>query len=138
MKRYLADTVAMVAFSTAVGAFVEVVVTGLTIEQSVRIRLAAVPIMLVTGRPYGIYRDWLFRLLSTKTTSPLKAVAIDTLANLTFQIPVYACLLALNGATIGQIFTAVGSILLILLLSGRPYGVFLVWCRRLFRVTPEA
>ena|SRR5215213_6949128 len=138
MKRYLADTVAMVAFSTTVGAFVEVVVTGLTIEQSVRIRLAAVPIMLVTGRPYGIYRDWLFRLLSTKSTSPLKAVAIDTLANLTFQIPVYACLLALNGATIGQIFTAVGSILLILLLSGRPYGVFLVWCRRLFRVTPEA
>ena len=29
MKRYLADTVAMVAFSTAAGAFVEIVVTGL-------------------------------------------------------------------------------------------------------------
>ena len=136
MKRYLVDTFAVVAFSTMVGAFVEVVVTGLTIEQSVRIRLAAVPIMLVTGRPYGIYRDWLFRLLSNKNSGPLKTTAIDTLANMTFQIPVYACLLALNGATIGQIFTAVGSILLILLLSGRPYGVFLVWCRRLFRVTP--
>jgi len=136
MKRYLADTFAMVVFSTMVGAFVEVVITGLTIEQSVRIRLAAIPIMLVTGRPYGIYRDRLFRLLSNKNTGPLKTTAIDTLANMTFQIPVYACLLALNGATIGQIFTAVGSILLILLLSGRPYGVFLVWCRRLFGVTP--
>jgi hypothetical protein len=51
MKRYLADTFAMAAFSTTVGAFVEVVITGLTVEQSVRIRLAAVPIMLVTADP---------------------------------------------------------------------------------------
>ena len=90
MKRDLADTFAVVAFSTTVDAFVEVVITGLTVEQSVRIRLAAVPIMLVTGRPYGIYRDWLFRLLSNKNTSSLKATAIDTLANMTFQIPVYS------------------------------------------------
>jgi hypothetical protein len=131
MKRYLADTFAMVIFSTIVGAFVEVVVAGLTPEQSARIRLAAVPVMLLAGRPYGIYRDWLFRLLGKMNSGPFKTTALDTFANVTFQVPVYACLLALNGATASQILTAVSSVILIIILSGRPYGLFLVWFRRL-------
>jgi hypothetical protein len=99
MKRYVADTFAMVIFSTIVGAFVEVVVAGLTLEQSATIRLAAVPVMLLAGRPYGICRDWLFRLLGKMNSGPFKTAVLDTFANVTFQVPVYACLLALNGAT---------------------------------------
>lgn len=135
MRRYLADTFAMVIFSTIVGAFVEVVVAGLTLEQSARIRLAAIPVMLLAGRPYGIYRDWLFRLLGNMSSGPFKAAVLDTSANVTFQVPVYSCLLALNRATASQIFTAVSSIILIIILSGRPYGLFLVWFRRLFGVS---
>jgi len=116
MRRYLADTFAMVIFSTIVGAFVEVVVAGLTFEQSARIRLAAIPVMLLAGRPYGIYRDWLFRLLGNMSSGPVKAAVLDTSANVTFQVPVYSCLLALNGATASQIFTAVSSIILIIIL----------------------
>jgi hypothetical protein len=134
MRRYLADTSAMVMFSTFVGPFVELVVAGLTLEQSAGIRLAAISVMLLSGRPYGIYRDRLFKLLGNPYTGVFKAAAIDTLANITFQVPVYSCLLALNGATINQIFSAVSSIILIIILSGRPYGLFLIWCRRLFRV----
>jgi hypothetical protein len=134
MRRYLADTFAMIMFSTFVGAFVELVVVGLTLEQSAGIRLAAFPVMLLSGRPYGIYRDWLFKLLGNPDIGLFKAAAIDTLANITFQVPVYSCLLVLNGATINQVFSAVSSIILIIILSGRPYGLFLIWCRRLFRV----
>lgn len=134
MRRYLADTFAMVIFSTIVGAFVEVVVAGLTLEQSARIRLAAIPVMLLIGRPYGFYRDFVFKLFGDKNTGRIKAAALDTFANMTFQVPVYSCLLALNGATASQILTAVSSILLITILSGRPYGLFLVWFRRLFGV----
>jgi hypothetical protein len=134
MRRYLADTFAMVIFSTIVGAFVEVVVAGLTLEQSARIRLAAVPVMLLAGRPYGVYRDWLFRVLGKMNSGPFKAAVLDTFANVTFQVPVYSCLLALNGASVSQILTAVSSIILIIILSGRPYGLFLVWFRRLFDV----
>lgn len=134
MRRCLADTFAMVIFSTIVGVFVEVVVAGLALEQSARIRLSAIPVMLLAGRPYGMYRDWLFRLLGNKSPGPFKAAVLDTFANVTFQVPVYSCLLALNGATVGQILTAVGSIILIIVLSGRPYGLFLVWIRRLFGV----
>jgi len=39
MRRYLADTFAMVVFST---------LAGLTLEQSASIRLAAIPVMLVS------------------------------------------------------------------------------------------
>jgi hypothetical protein len=134
MRRYLADTFAMVMFSTIVGASVELGLAGLTLGQSVRIRLAAIPVMLLSGRPYGVYRDWLFKLFGNKTMSQLKALAIDTLANTTFQVPLYACLLVVNGATIGQVLTAVSSIIVVTILSGRPYGLFLLWCRRLFGV----
>ncbi|MBO1075511.1 L-alanine exporter AlaE [Roseomonas marmotae] len=134
VRRYLADTFALVVFSVAVGAFVEIVIAGLTFEQSARVRAAAIPVALLTGRPYGIYRDWLFRLLARNGTEPCRAVLIDTLANLSFQVPLYAAILAWNGASLQQISMAAGSILLLLALTGRPYGVFLMWCRKFLGV----
>ena len=122
----------MVIFSTLCGGFVEILVAGLTFEQSLKIRLAAIPIILFAGRPYGIYRDWLFKRLVGEQAAQLKAALIDTFANVTFQVPLYIALLTLNGATIGQVFTAVGSIALITAISGRPYGLFLVSIRKLF------
>lgn len=134
VRRYLADTFAMVVFSVAVGAFVELVITGLTLEQTIRVRAAAIPISLLIGRPYGIYRDWVFRRWGGADRSRLQKTLLDTLANLTFQIPLYALILAWNGAALLQILTAAGSVLVIAGLSGRPYGVFLGRCRRLFGV----
>ncbi|PRE45474.1 L-alanine exporter AlaE [Burkholderia multivorans] len=124
VRRFLADTCAMVVFSIAVGAFVELVITGLIVTQTIRIRAAAVPVSLLVGRPYGMYRDWIFRRLGTSDKTPLKAILLDTFVNVTFQIPLYALILAFNGATLVQIVTAVGSILVIAGLSGRPYGIF--------------
>jgi hypothetical protein len=134
VKRYLADTFAMVVFSIVIGAFVELVITGLTIEQTIKIRAAAIPVSLLIGRPYGIYRDWVFRRVGGAEKTLLQKILLDTFINLTFQIPLYALILALNGATFLQVLTAVTSILVIVGFSGRPYGVFLSGCRRLFRV----
>lgn len=134
MRRYLADTFAMVFFSIAIGAFVELVITGLTIEQTIKIRATAIPVSLLIGRPYGIYRDWVFRRLGSAEKTLLQKTLLDTLINLTFQIPLYVLILTLNGATLLQILTAVSSILVIVGLSGRPYGIFLGGCRWLFKV----
>lgn len=121
-------------FSIVIGAFVELVITGLTIEQTIKTRAAAIPVSLLIGRPYGLYRDWVFRRPgSAEKTLPQK-ILLDTFINLTFQMPLYALILALNGATFLQILTAVSSILVIVSLSGRRYGIFLSGCRRLFRV----
>ena len=134
MRQYLADTFAMIVFSTICGMFVEIVVAGLTLQQSINIRLAAIPIILLAARPYGIYRDWLFRFVTRENESQLMTTSIDTFANVTFQIPLYACLLAFNGATISQVFTAVSSIIIVIIISGRPYGLFLVLIRKMFGI----
>ncbi|MGH6763497.1 MAG: L-alanine exporter AlaE [Phyllobacterium sp.] len=135
MRRFLADTFAMAVFSIVLGAFVELAITGLTLEQTIKIRAAAIPVSLLIGRPYGVYRDWLFnKLTGWGQNSLMFRLFLDTFANLTFQIPLYAMILAINGADRAQIFTAVGSILVITGISGRPYGIFLNICRRWFGV----
>lgn len=136
MKRYLADTFAMIVFSTVCGAFIEIVIAGLSIDQSMRIRIAAIPIILFAGRPYGLYRDWLFKLLggNGNKVGELKSTVIDTFANFSFQITLYLILLFINGATIEQALKAGGSIVVFLIISGRPYGIFLNGCRKLFGV----
>lgn len=137
MKRYFVDTFAMIIFSTVCGAFIEIVIAGLSISQSMRIRIAAIPVILFFGGPYGLYRDWLFRLLGGIEVRELKSAVIDTFANLSFQIVLYLILLFLNGATMEQALKAGGSIMVFLIVSGRPYGIFLNGCRRLFGVNPN-
>jgi hypothetical protein len=134
MKRFLADTFALIVFSTVAGAFVEFLIAGLSASQVLQARLVAVPVILLTARPYGLYRDWLFRAFRARAGGPLRAALIDILAFVSFQVPVYALNLALAGATLGQIAASVASAVVILLISGRPYGLFLDWCRRLFGV----
>ena len=135
LKKFLADTFAMVLFSLIVGGFVELVITGLTLEQTIKIRVTAIPISLIIGRPYGLYRDWIFKTITSKNKTALQTFLLDTFANLTFQIPLYILILLLNGATLVQVFTAVSSILIIVSISGRPYGIFLNFCRKLFGVS---
>ena len=130
-RAFLADTSALLIFSTALGASIEILVAGLTVQQSAGTRLAAIPVILLSGRPYGLYRDWLFRRLAPQKAGRLRAVAIDAIANLSFQMPLYVGLLALNGARAGQIASAVTTALLVLTVSGRPYGLFMLWCRKL-------
>ncbi|MBI0423111.1 L-alanine exporter AlaE [Acinetobacter sp. V91_7] len=134
LKKFFADTFAMVLFSLAIGTFVELVITGLTLEQTFKIRATAIPISLVIGRPYGFYRDWIFKKIWGKHKTAVQSFLLDTLANLTFQIPLYILILAFNGATLVQVVTAVSSILIIVSVSGRPYGIFLNFCRKLFGV----
>jgi len=135
LKKFLADTFAMILFSLIVGGFVELVITGLTLEQTIKIRATAIPISLIIGRPYGLYRDWIFKTITSNNKTALQTFLLDTFANLTFQIPLYILILLLNGATLVQVFTAVSSILIIVSISGRPYGIFLNFCRKLFGVS---
>jgi hypothetical protein len=138
IRSMIADTLALVLFSTALGAFVEIVVSGLTVEQSMRVRIAAVPVSALAGRPYGLYRDWLFQRLKLLGAGRLRAAALDSVANLTFQVPLYVMLLWFSGAAPFQIVTAAGFVFAISLVSGRPYGLFLTWCRQVARVREAA
>jgi hypothetical protein len=134
-RSYLADTVALVIFSTVGGAIIELLVVGLSFSQTFWVRLGAIPIMLVAGRPYGIFRDLVFRGLRVRHGQRVRAAVADTIANVAFQVPVYALLLYANGATITQIISAIYSVIIFITVSGRPYGMFLDCCRALLDVS---
>lgn len=137
MRRYLADTSALIVYSTVAGMFVEMVVAGLTVEQCLRARLTAVPIILITGRPYGLYRDWIWRMSRAGEGDPTRRIIADTTAFVSFQLPVYWTVLLIVGATFWQIAAASVTATIILLVTGRPYGALLDLFRRLYRVTPQ-
>ena len=107
---------------------------GLAPSQVVRSRLAALPVVLITARPYGLYRDWLFERFGLQPGEPLKAAALDILAFVSFQAPVYVAILIFAGATLSQAVVAVMTAVVILIVSGRPYGLLLEWSRWLFGV----
>lgn len=98
-------------------------------------RLVMVPMMLITGRPYGLWRDWFFR--TTRPTVSWSKTLIDGIAFLTFQLPIYAITLVIVGADTGEILTLLGSTAVLMLIVSRPFGLFLEVVRRLARVSSE-
>lgn len=134
MRRVFADTFALVVFSTIAGLLVEVGISSLTVAQSARIRLAAIPLCMLTGRPYGAYRDYLFRLAAPTSEMFLGRFFLDVFANVSFQVPLYAALLMMNGASFGQTTEAAIGVCCISAICGRPYGAFLSLCRALLGV----
>ena len=128
----VADIFAMIAFSTALCMGIELFLAGMTLAQSVSARIAAVPVNLLTGRPYGWFRDWLFRLLRIDRSNRWRVVMGDTLAFVAFQVPLYVVVLLMADASWRQIAVSTASITVLFTLAGRPYGAFMDFCRRVF------
>lgn len=126
----VADTVAMILFSTVMCMMIEVLVAGMTITQSLVARTAAIPTNLLTGRPYGCYRDMLFRKLDLNGDSFIQTAAGDTVAFISFQLPLYVFVLLLAHASLNQIIVSGMMMTLVFAVAGRPYGIFMDCCRR--------
>lgn len=128
----------MVLFSTAVGMFSELIVAGLTLQQSLQARALAVPVNLLSGRPYGWFRDAWFKLLKIHSKGTWAALAADTSAFVLFQTPLYAAILLSSGANLQQVILACSSVVGLLLISGRPFGYLLDLSRRMFAANNAA
>jgi hypothetical protein len=60
----------------------------------------------------------------------------DSVALVSFQVPIYVAIIAINGASGGGLlFGALGALVMMLAL-GCPYGAFLNWVRGLFGLPP--
>ena len=120
---------------------IEIFIAGMTPFQSLQARLAAIPVNLLTGRPYGCFRDRLFAFFSIDAAKPIRAFFGDTLAFVIFQVPLYVIVLLTAGATWRQIALSSFFMSLIFSLVGRPYGIFLDFCRkktdRLLNIPPR-
>ena len=131
MRAYAVDSLAAVIFFTLVATATERLIAGMDWGQVATARAAAVPAMLLTGRPYGMWRDWLLRRLDASRRGPLGHAVLDVAAFMTFQVPVYAAILALAGASPEQTLAALSSATAFMLLLSRPFGLFLDSARRL-------
>ena len=85
--------------------------------------------MVPVGRPYGIWRDWVMRYAKANRLSQL---VWDSLALISFQVPLYAAIIAISGASGRSLVLGVLGATIMMLVLGRPYGAFLNWMRALF------
>ena len=129
MRLTIIDTLTTIVFFTTLAALTELYIGGMEPSEVLKTRVIMVPIMLLTGRPYGAWRDWFFA--TTKPTISWSKTLIDGLAFLTFQLPVYALTLWIAGAAWGEILTLLASTAVIMLIISRPFGLVLEAVRSL-------
>lgn len=134
-----ADIFAMITFGIVVGMSVELM-AGLTFTQSLKSRLISIPVNTIIARPYGIYRDWLMAKSTFLGQGFLQASLTDVFAFVSFQIPVYSTILFLTGASTEQVVSASIGQISVMLIMGRPYGLWMQRCRTWFNkpVMPTA
>lgn len=132
-RAFIADTTALILFFTTTGLLNERFIANMSWEQVVHARLLGAVLMVPVGRPYGLWRDWLMQHARPDRVSQL---LWDSLALVTFQVPIYAAIIAVSGASgRGLLLGVVGATGLMMAL-GRPYGAFLNGVRALFSVPP--
>ncbi|MFQ6549002.1 L-alanine exporter AlaE [Aestuariibius sp. 2305UL40-4] len=133
-KSFVADTTALVIFFTATGILNERFIAGMDWDEVLRSRLIGAPLMVLTARPYGFWRDWV--LIRTAPLTPTARLFWDSTALLVFQTPIYTAIIVASGADGAEILRGTLGAALIMLALGRPYGVFLDWIRSLFGLPP--
>ncbi len=133
-RAFLADTAALILFFTTTGIINEHFIAGMDWGQVLRARLLGAALMVPVGRPYGIWRDWVMR---QARADRLSRVLWDSLALVSFQVPIYAAIIAVSGASgLGLLYGVMGATA-IMLVCGRPYGAFLGWFRSLFHIQSD-
>lgn len=78
MHRFIVDTLATIIFFTLIAALTELFITSMEPSEVLMTHLIMIPMMVITGRPYGIWRDGFFK--KTKPTVSWNKVLIDGLA----------------------------------------------------------
>ena len=132
-RAFIADTAALILFFTTTGIINERFVAGMTWEQVFHARLLGAVLMVPVGRPYGIWRDW---LMKRARPGRLSQLLWDSLALVSFQVPIYAMIIVISGASgRGLVLGVIGATVMMFAL-GRLYGAFLNWVRALFALPP--
>lgn len=130
---FFADTTALIVFFTITGIVNERFIAGMAWDQVLHARLLGAVLMVPVARPYGLWRDWVMTRASQGRVSRL---LWDSLALVSFQVPIYAAIIAFSGASgSGLVRGTLGAALMMLVL-GRPYGAFLNGVRKAFGLPP--
>jgi hypothetical protein len=129
-RNFIADTLALVLFFTVASGLNERFIAGMSWHEVLVSRLIGAPLMVLTARPYGLWRDWVLARIGPSTRRG--TLLADGFALLVFQVPIYAAIIAAAGADVLAIIKGVLGFAALMLLLGRPYGLWLDFIRGLF------
>jgi len=93
---YVADTLALILFFTTTGIINERFIAGMTWEQVFHARVIGGFLMIPIGRPYEMWRGW---MMSHAKENRLSQILWDSAAVMSFQVPIYAAIIAFSGAS---------------------------------------
>lgn len=130
LRSFAADTLALVIFFTVVSGLNERFIAGMSWPEVAISRSIGAVLMVLTARPYGYWRDWF--LTVTKPATPPATLLMDSVALLSFQVPVYLLIIVASGARGMGIATGAIGFAVLMLVLGRPYGLWLDFVRRRF------
>jgi hypothetical protein len=133
-RAFIADTMALILFFTTTGLINERFVAGMSWDQVLHARLLGAALMVPVGRPYGVWRDHVMR--HARSNSRLSRLLWDSVALVSFQVPIYAAIIAISGASGRGLWLGILGATAMMLVLGRPYGAFLNGVRRLFGLPP--
>jgi len=124
--KFIVEAFTMNVFSIVITTPNEMLIAGMDFEEYIRTRIAALLLNTLTGRPYGVWRDWLIRKLRISKESSIGMRYFgDTFSFIGFQLPLYWLSMMFGGAELNEMISASVSLTIIAGLTGRPYGVWL-------------
>ena len=134
-RGFIADTTALILFFTTTGVINERFIAGMSWDQVLHARLLGAALMVPVGRPYGVWRDFVIR--HAQSGNRLAQLLWDSIALVSFQVPIYAAIIAISGASGRGFWRGVFGAAVMMFMLGRPYGAFLNSVRRRFGLPPN-
>jgi hypothetical protein len=129
-RSFLADTLALILFFTLTSGLNERFVVGMEWSEVLVSRSIGAALMVPTARPYGLCREWF--LARVRPEGRVGTVLADCAALLLFQVPIYLAIVLVSGADLVSALRGSASFAVLMLVLGRPYGLWLEWVRRRF------
>lgn len=134
-KRFWVDTLALNLFIICTAFFVEIVVSQIALTTFLWGRLIMIIPNTITVEPYNLTRIWIGKKLGTWKNQRLQQITRDTLVFILYRVPLIFIVLSLLGTPMEKVISACITATLISGFTGRPYGIFLDWMRKMFKVT---
>lgn len=132
--RFFVDALANNLFSLSYS-LNEYFITGMNVSEVITTRIAAAVGNTLTGRPYGVYRDFIFKKIGVKKeTHWFKKYLADVFVFATGQTPLYFLYMLPAGKDFDEMLRGAISLTLIAPAAGRPQGATYDFVRRQFGV----
>ncbi|ELI6434081.1 L-alanine exporter AlaE [Aeromonas salmonicida] len=128
---FAADVFALNTFCYFISIPIELGFAQMSLATHLHARLIGLFIITSTARPFGIWRDWIFRKCRlTEQNKGMLPYLVDTFAYLSFEMPLYLINLSVSGASSEQMLRSALIFCLISGVVGRPYGIYRSFLRK--------